>query len=109
MNPRQHLTLLLQAVATWLAFWLAGLPDYYQQYSTVVIGFGCVLISVAISLYFTLPFAVLDTAYCGVYLGHGSAYLGRFWYLTIFYLTPWLTFPPTAWLLGDATIVQFRR
>jgi hypothetical protein len=30
---------------------------------------------------------------------HGAAFLGRYWYLTIFYFTPWLTFVPTALLL----------
>jgi hypothetical protein len=123
MTPRKHLTLLIQAVIVWAAFWVAGLPHYYQQYGAVAIGIGCILLSVGFSLlavwvlararpetrssrafwisfYFTLPFAVLDTLYCGVYLGHGWEYLSKFWYLTIFYFTPWLTFPPTARLLG---------
>lgn len=126
MTPRKHLTLLLQAIGVWFAFWVAGLPDYYQQYSQLAVAIGCILLSVAISLfavtvlsrgrpehrmsralwisfYYTLPFAVLDTLYCGVYLGHGAGYLAKYWYLTIFYLTPWLTFPPTAYLLTAKT------
>jgi hypothetical protein len=35
-----------------------------------------------------------------VYLGHGANYIFKYWYLSIFYLTPWITFPPTAWLLN---------
>ncbi len=124
MSPRKHVTLLLQAVAAWGAFWLAGLPSYYQQYSMLVMAVASILLSVAISLsavvvlrggreetrrsrafwfsvYFTLPFAALDALYCGWYLGHGADYLHSYWYLTIFYVTPWLTFLPTAALLGS--------
>ena len=124
MAPRQHLAFLLQGVTAWIVFWLIGLPAYYQQYSTVAMALASVLLSVAISLaaiallrrgreatrmsrafwysvYFTVPFVAFDTAYCGWYLGHGAGYLLTYWYLTIFYLTPWLTFMPTAWLLKD--------
>lgn len=106
----------------WTAFWLAGLPAYYQQYSQVTMAVACILISIAISLwailvlgrgrpetklcraawisfYFTVPFAILDWLYCGIYLEHGSAFLFGYWYLTVFYFTPWLTFIPTALLL----------
>ncbi len=122
MPIRNHLNLLMQGVVVWTAFWLLGLPDYYQQYSTLMIGVACTLLSVVISLfalyvlmrgrprtrmsraiwvsfYYTVPFAILDTLYCGVYLGQGAGYLATYWYLTVFYFTPWLTFPPTAWLL----------
>lgn len=122
MRPRAHLKLLVQSVLAWFGFWLLGLPDYYQQYSAAAVGMGCVILSVATSLlclwvllrtppsrrsavafwlsvYFTVPFAVLDTWYCGVYLGHGSAYLWEYWYLTVFYVSPWLTLLPTAALL----------
>lgn len=53
-----------------------------------------------LSVYYTLPFAVLDTLYCGLFLRHGWAYLQQYWYLTVFYVTPWLTFLPTAWALN---------
>ena len=52
-----------------------------------------------LSLYYTVPFAALDAAYCGWYLGRGPGFLAEYWYLTVFYVTPWLTFMPTAWLL----------
>ena len=122
MRPARHLVLLGQATAVWLGFWLAGLPHYYQQYPMLALAIGSILLSVLISLaailvlqrvrpgarmnrafwlsfYYTVPFALLDTIYCGFYLGHGPGYLATYWYLTIFYFTPWLTFPPTAWLL----------
>jgi hypothetical protein len=127
MTLGRHLTLLAQGMVVWFLFWLAGLPDYYQQYSTVAIAIGCILLSIAIALvgiavlqrsrpqkrlqravwisfYFTLPFALLDYAYCGVYLGHGRAFVSHYWYLSIFYLTPWLTFVPIALLLRGNSV-----
>ncbi|WP_334188153.1 hypothetical protein [Noviherbaspirillum sp.] len=126
MHIRKHLGLLLQGVSVWGAFWLAGLPAYYQQYSNVALAIACILLSVAISLaaivmlrscredkrmsrafwlsfYYTVPFAALDALYCGWYLGHGARFLTMYWYLTIFYITPWLTFMPTAALLSRST------
>ena len=120
MKARRHLVLLSQGVGVWLAFWLAGSPAYYQQYSQLALALACVFLSVAISLcallvlrrgtrmrrafwfsiYYTLPFALLDALYCGWYLGHGEAFVYRYWYLAIFYITPWLTFIPTAFLLN---------
>jgi hypothetical protein len=109
-------------MVVWALFWLAGLPGYYQQYSQVTMAVVCIFISVAVSLgalvillrgrpetrlrravwisfYYTVPFAILDWLYCGVYLENGIAFLVRYWYLTVFYFTPWLTFVPTALLL----------
>lgn len=126
MPVRKHLALLLQAMCVWAAFWLLGLPAYYQQYSTFTMAVASVLLSVAISLaailvlrggrdetrmprafwlsvYYTLPFAVLDALYCGWYLGHGYDFMAKYWYLTIFYVTPWFTFIPTAALLENRT------
>jgi hypothetical protein len=123
MPTATHLSLFVQGLLVWALFWLAGLPGYYQQYSPVAMAVGCILLSVAISLwalwillhkrsetrlrravwisfYFTVPFALLDGLYCGVYLGHGAAFLWRYWYLTVFYFTPWLTLVPMAVLLN---------
>ncbi len=125
MTLRKHIVLLFQAVTVWFAFWLIGLPDYYQQYSTVTMAVASVLLSVAtslaaivvlrtgrpetrmrrafwLSLYYTVPFALLDALYCGWYLGHGEGFVTRYWYLSIFYITPWLAFMPTAALLRYA-------
>ncbi|WP_321418302.1 hypothetical protein [uncultured Desulfobacter sp.] len=33
MKPRKHLRLFSLVSIAWFLFWLAGLPDYYQQYS----------------------------------------------------------------------------
>lgn len=122
MQLRTHVKILAQAVLVWFGFWLLGLPDYYQQYSAAAMGIASVVLSVIISLvflaillrvqperrlvvafwlslYYTAPFAALDTWYCGIYLGHGASYLWTYWYLTVFYVSPWLTLLPTALLL----------
>ena len=122
MRLRTHIKILAQAVLIWFGFWLLGLPDYFQQYSPAAVGIGSVLLSVALTLlallvllrisperrftfafwlsfYYTVPFAVLDVLYCGIYLRHGASYLWTYWYLSVFYISPWLTFFPTAALL----------
>ena len=129
MTPNKHWNLFVQGIVLWVLFWLAGLPHYYQQYPTVALGVGCTVLSVLISLaairiirrshpanrrarafwcsvYYTLPFVVLDTLYCGWYLGYGALYLSKFWYLTVFYFTPWLTFMPTEYLLRTPVAVK---
>ena len=35
----------------------------------------------------------------GGYLGHYAAFLTKYWYLTVYYVIPWLLFPPTGWLV----------
>jgi hypothetical protein len=110
-------------------FWLIGMPDYYQQYSTVTMAIVCVLLTLITSLaaiivlrlgrpetrmrlafwcsfYFTLPFALLDALYCGAYLKHGHEFVFKYWYLSVFYITPWLTFMPTAALLRNRSTVS---
>lgn len=125
MTPRKHLSFFSQVVGFWALFWVAGLPSYYQQYSPVTLAVASILLSVAMSLaaifmlrceraearlahafwlsvYYTVPFVVLDALYCGVYLGHGWSFLSTYWYLSVFYVTPWFTFIPSALLLRDA-------
>jgi hypothetical protein len=124
LHASTHAKTLVQMVLVWFGFWLLGLPDYYQQYSTAAVGAAAVLLSVLISLvclaillrtrperraskalwlsvYYTVPFALLDTLYCGIYLGHGASYLWKYWYLTVFYVSPWVTLLPTAALLRN--------
>lgn len=119
MRTATHLRLLLFALIVWLAFWLAGLPEYYQQYSfTTMAIFSIALVPVIVfaavkvlgrtraerrkalgfglAFYFTVPFALLDYLYCGLYLEHGLEFLRSFWYLTIYYFIPWLIFIPLA-------------
>jgi hypothetical protein len=126
MTARGHLELLASATAVWLAFWLAGLPDYYQQYSTRSLAVFEVLLlapvgaagwlalrarrrlprmrrALAISFYFTVPLFLYDLAYCGLRLGRGLGFVVEYWYLTAYYVVPWVLFPVTAALLDRRT------
>lgn len=126
MRARTHWMILAQAIVIWLLFWLAGLPNYYQQYSPSAVGFASIILSALIalacmmilvrvpaqrrmriafwlSIYYTVPFAALDAWYCGIYLGHGVSYLWQYWYLSAFYLSPWLTLMPVARLLDQVS------
>lgn len=120
MRPGAHLQLAVLALVVWAAFWIAGWPDYYQQYPTWFLVLGCVGIlppialfgfravarerpptrfgrSLWVAFWFTAPFLLLDALYCGWWLGHGPAFLGVYWYLTLYYALPWLLFPPYGW------------
>jgi len=117
LRPKTHLQLLASGVLTWAAFFVVGLPGYYQQYSTLFLALGTAALvpptfwlgkriiarqkperrlpmALALAFYFTVPFALLDTAYCGVWLGRGHHYLVEYWYLTVFYVIPWALYVP---------------
>lgn len=117
MKSRAHGKLFLIAIAIWAAFWIVGLPDYYQQYPSSWLLVATILLVPAfvwpgvrmidrarperrgsigfwLSFYFTVPFLILDSLYCGWYEGHGTAYFAKYWYLTVFYIIPWLTYLP---------------
>jgi hypothetical protein len=122
MTTRGHLKLLVTATVVWLGFWVAGLPDYYQQYSarTLLVFEALLLVPVwaagflalrsrrrasrmkracAIAFYFTIPLFLYDLVYCGLYLGHGLGFVARYWYLSTYYVVPWALYPATAlWL-----------
>lgn len=120
MTLRGHLRLLGIVSAVWLLFWLAGLPDYYRQYSTKAmivfdiaalpplwyIGYRSIrrsrnriASSLWLSFYFAVPLFFYDLIYCGIYLGHGLSFLWDYWYLTVYYILPWLMYPLTGWRL----------
>jgi hypothetical protein len=117
MRLRGHVQLLVLAIFVWSIFWLLGWPAYYQQYSFTFQAVGSALLvppiawagyativrakperrltlSLWLSLYATLPFAICDYLYCGLYLGHGTDFPARYWYLTIFYVIPWFLYVP---------------
>ncbi len=130
MTTRGHVELLVTATAVWVGFWVAGLPDYYQQYATrSLVVFEVLLLApvwaagfmalrvprrrsrmkraLALSFYFTVPLFLYDLAYCGIHLGHGLGFLVRYWYLTVYYFVPWALFPLTAlWLDSAAAAVR---
>jgi len=122
LRRRGHIRLLLIASLVWAGFWVGGLPSYYQQYSTafmalfdlvVLVPITCVAylvlrgvrrekrlkVSAWFAFYFTVPLAIYDWLYCGVYLGHGMQFLSRFWYLSIYYAIPWVVLPTVVLML----------
>lgn len=123
MTIRSHIGIFLIATVVWAGFWLAGLPSYYQQYSNVLMIWfdSLVLIPIAViaylvlrrirpekrlasalwlAFYFTVPLAVYDWLYCGLYLGHGVQFISSYWYLTVYYAIPWVLLPLMALLLN---------
>jgi hypothetical protein len=53
-----------------------------------------------IAFYFSVPFAVYDYLYCGLILGGGIGFLWEFWYLTVYYVIPWLLAPAIVLLVN---------
>ena len=123
MPIQGHIGIFLIATVVWAGFWIAGLPFYYQQYSRLfMIWFASlVLIPIAaiaylvlrrlrpekrlatacwLAFYFTVPLAVYDWLYCGHYLGHGVQFISKYWYLTVYYVIPWILLPLMALLLN---------
>ena len=136
MNRRDHLRLLIIVTAAWFLFWLAGLPDYYQQYSTkTMILFDLAVLPPIVWLihrsvkrarpgrafiaslwwafYISFPLFVYDLLYAGLYLGYGLHFLWKMWYLTVYYVLPWLLFPPLGRIVDKRRIsdgnIQSRR
>ncbi len=122
MKLHNHLRLFMIVTMAWILFWIAGLPDYYQQYTTkAMIIFDLVILppiwlivylsakkarsgralkaSLWWAFYISCPLFIYDYIYVGIYLGNGINFLWRYWYLTIYYLLPWVLFPPTGWLI----------
>ena len=126
MKPRKHFQLFIIVSIAWLLFWVAGLPDYYQQYSST----SMVIFDLAVlppiwflvyrnakhsrpgngvkvclwwAFYISAPLFFYDLIYCGFYLGHGTSFLTNYWYLTVYYILPWIIFPPTGWFIDKKT------
>lgn len=116
MTKKHHIRILIIASMVWFMFFLLGLPDYYLQYSTkpMVIFVITLLIPISIifiiiiqkirpknrmstalwyAFYFTVILAFYDSLYCGIYLGYGMGFLWVFWFLSIYYVIPWMLFP----------------
>ena len=131
MSRRAHFGVLVMAAAVWAGFLLAGWPSYYQQYSQsfmiwfdslVLLPIGVIVVIVLkrvhsarrlkialwLSFHFTVPLAIYDWLYCGVYLGHGISFLVTFWYLSVYYLVPWFLLPGTALALNSISADQGR-
>ena len=62
-----------------------------------------------LAFYFTVPLAMYDWLYCGIYLGHGAGFIGRFWYLSVYYAIPWIVFPLIAVGIRSDRSREFKR
>ena len=123
MSIRGHVRVFLIATVVWIGFWVAGLPSYYQQYSNLamilfdsllLIPIGAIVyfvlrqlrpsdrlaIALWLAFYFTVPLALYDWLYCGLYLGHGVWFMTKYWYLTVYYAIPWILLPLVAIFLN---------
>ena len=126
MIVKIHLRILIYATVVWALFFLAGMPDYYLQYSTksiilyeilLLIPFSVIIwfifrtiktsrrikLSLWYSFYFTIPLSIYDYIYCGIYLGYGLRFIYVFWFLSVYYIIPWILFPLIAILLNKKT------
>ena len=123
MKLKTHFRIFTIATIVWLFFFIAGMPDYYLQYSNrsliwfvvlLIIPFSIIIIfvfkpikknmrikiSIWYSLYFTIPLFIYDSVYCGIYLEYGYMFILKFWFLSIYYIIPWILFPTFALLLN---------
>ena len=123
MRTKTHLQIFTIATVVWLLFFIAGMPDYYLQYSNtsliwyvilLIIPFSVIIffvfkpirknkrikISIWYSFYFTVPLFIYDTVYCGIYLGYSYKFILTFWFLSVYYIIPWILFPVIALLLN---------
>jgi hypothetical protein len=122
MRAKAHLKLLVIVTIAWILFWAGGLPDYYQQYSvTFMIVFDVAIlspiwflvyrsiknakpgrgfiISIWWAFYISIPLFVYDLLYVAIYLNYGVSFLWTHWYLTVYYILPWLIFPLNGWFI----------
>ena len=114
----RHVSLFTMGTTMWTAFLLAGLPSSYFLDWSVAAQFWLIVaiptvvlllitrarvrgmaprrtlaVACLTAFYFTAPFLAYDWVYLGVHKGLGWSFLGTHWFLTAFYLTPWLTLP----------------
>ena len=120
MPVRHHLYLFYLATTFWTFFFLGGLwSDYYQTWPwwlslavVVVLPTAALLVlgrrlllthlrgvppfagSCWIAFYFTGPFLVYDIIYLAAYRGLGLSFVWLHWYLSAFYIIPWVVLPP---------------
>ncbi|HEX9071255.1 MAG TPA: hypothetical protein VF852_04815 [Pseudolabrys sp.] len=129
MDARTHLKLFVIATVAWALFWVIGLPAYYQQYSTpfmvwfdalALLPLGLIFLlvlrrvrpgrrmqrSLWMAFYFTVPVAIYDWLYCGLFLGYGLSFVLVYWYLSVYYVLPWLVLPVCAAFLNRRQMSQ---
>jgi len=122
MSATRHLKILGIVTLAWAVFWIIGLPEYYQQYSDefmIIFDLAILfplwylvfhvlkkvrrhpklMVANWLAFYITVPLLIYDALYYGVFLGYGAGFFAEFWYLSVYYVVPWVILPPTGlWL-----------
>ena len=126
MRANQHWHLFCLATTWWTLYFILGLSSNYflttSLWLIIVFGeiapalalgyFGWMRCSKAtqhawrtamwIAFYMTVPLFIYDYLYLAVNQQRGWAFLETHWYLTAFYVIPWLLLPPIAWAATSA-------
>ncbi|MDX2143291.1 MAG: hypothetical protein SFV19_08045 [Rhodospirillaceae bacterium] len=122
----RHVYYFTMATTMWTVFFLIGLPSNYYQGWPFAAQFGFVLtlptlvlgvlgamrfrplpraralgLAAVMALHFTVPLFVYDWIYLGQHRGLGWSFLASHWYLSWFYLIPWIELPLIAWVVAD--------
>jgi len=116
MALSKHVRLLLTVTIGWIVFVLIGLPSYYQDwpftrllYFCVVVFFivgafiyrrltknstgNCLKRALEMAFYITVPFIFYDYLYIHFVREEPFELLNRFWFLSVFYIVPWIQAP----------------
>ena len=121
MRPTQHWHLFCLATTWWTLFFILGLPsNYFQAYTfwpLLIVGevFPAIALgyygwrrcsrhperawssAMWIAFYMTVPLFAYDYLYLAIHQQRGLDFLQTHWYLTAFYIIPWVILPPIAW------------
>ena len=123
MKPRTHFRILATVSFVWVLFWLIGFPEYYQQYSFLFMLLFDILLLIPLSIliywilkntshtyrmrfslwlafYISAPLLIYDYLYCALYLEYGWLFLFSFWYLSVYYVIPWIVCPGICYWLN---------
>ena len=121
MRAGQHWYLFCLATTWWTLYFILGLPSNYFQTTPdwAIWMFGELLPGAAlayfgwrrctrapqhawnsarwIAFYMTVPLFAYDFFYLAIHQQRGLAFLQSHWYLTLFYVIPWVMLPGIAW------------
>ena len=121
MRSTHHWRLFCLATTWWTLFFILGLPsNYFQAYTfwpLLIVGEVFPAIALGyygwrrcsrhperawssvmwIAFYMTVPLFAYDYLYLAVHQQRGWSFLQTHWYLSAFYVIPWVLLPPIAW------------
>lgn len=121
MRSKSHLKLLLFATIAWFAFVIIGLPNYYTDWPFKKLLYFCIAAYIVLGLityrfvikytnrisrvfwfafYITAPLIIYDSLYIHFVLKVPVDFVNRFWFLSVFYIIPWIQAPVIYWYLN---------